>query len=244
MGIDEIRAPATFGRTIALAVLCVCAVAGALVLFEIRDPNELLVRIAQGRAAIHAHADGLGPWAPAVFVLGYAILMVLIWVPSWPCSMLGGFLFGALGGSVYSLAGSTLGAVAAYGLSRSGLAHRLSQQNPLLRRLRDGFHRDALEFIVALRIMPVMPFGIVHVAAAMFKVPLGTFTLGTAIGMIPCVAIYALLGTELDRLAQQGRRVDATAFADARVWGPLLALAALALVPVAVRRLRSHRASP
>jgi uncharacterized membrane protein YdjX (TVP38/TMEM64 family) len=166
--------------------------------------------------------------------------MVLIWVPSWPCTMIGGFLFGPVLGFGYSLIGSTAGAVAAYGLARTGLAHRVSRRYALVRRLHDGFARDALQYVIVLRLIPVMPFGIIHVAAAMFRVPLGTFVLGTVIGMIPCIAIYAVLGAQLDRIAAEGGHVNAATFLDVHVWGPLLALAALALAPTVVRWLRKR----
>jgi uncharacterized membrane protein YdjX (TVP38/TMEM64 family) len=234
----EAAASSRFKQRLGLYALCAFAVAGLIVLFELRHPFEILAMISAGRASLHALVSTLGFWAPVLFVLAYAGLMVLIWVPSWPCSMMGGFLFGTAAGTVYSLIGATLGAVAAFALARSGLAQRISQRNPLFRRLQVGFQRDALEYVVALRLLPVMPFGIIHVAAAVFGVPLGIFTLGTILGMIPCVLIYAALGADVDRIAAAGGRIDAATLTDSRVLVPLFALAALALVPVAIRRIR------
>lgn len=227
--------------TLGLSVLCALAIVGVIALVEVRDPSALLAQLSQGRTELHGFVTRLGVWAPIAFIAAYAALMLLIWFPSWPCSMMGGFLFDAAGGTIYSLVGSTIGAVVVFELARAGLADRRSLQHPIVRRLDMGFQRDALEYVVALRVMPVMPFGIVHVAAGAFHVPLRTFTIGTAIGMIPCVLIYALLGADLDRIFAKGGHVSATTFLSPAVFGPLFALAALALVPVAVRRLRERR---
>jgi uncharacterized membrane protein YdjX (TVP38/TMEM64 family) len=229
-------------RTLSLYALCAVAIAGLVVLFQLRHPNDILAEVSAGRTRLHGLVASLSIWGSVLFILAYAALMTLIWIPSWPCSMIGGFLFGAAFGSVYSLIGSTLGAVVAFELARSGLAHRISHENPLFRRLHAGFQRDAFEYVIALRLLPVMPFGIIHVAAAVFGVPLRIFTIGTAIGMVPCIVIYSLLGTDLDRIAASGQRVDAATLTDSRVLVPLFALAALALVPIVIRRIRERYA--
>lgn len=237
---------APFTGPAGLYTLCALALAGLVVfvLFEVRNPSEIFAGLTTGRARLHALVASLGLWGPLLFTLGFAALMLLIWVPTWPCSLIGGFLFGTAFGTGYSLVGSTLGAVAVFALARSGLAHRIPRWHPLLRRLHAGFQRDALEYVIALRLLPVMPFGIVHVAAAAFGVPLRIFTLGTFVGMIPFVLIWAALGADLDQIAASGKRIDIGTLASSRVLLPLFALAALALVPVAIRRIRERLARP
>jgi uncharacterized membrane protein YdjX (TVP38/TMEM64 family) len=231
----------TLGSTLGLVALCVLAVTGVVVLVEYGNLPKILDELSAGRAHLHSLVATLGFWAPVIFIIAYAALMLLIWVPSWPCTVIGGFLFGTVEGTICSLIATTLGAVGVFELARAGLAQRLPRSHPLMRRLDAGFRRDALEYVIALRVMPVIPFGIIHVAAAAFGISLRVFTLGTVIGMLPCVLIYSFLGEDLDQVLANGGHLTVADFLSLRVMAPLFALAALALVPIAVRRFRERR---
>jgi uncharacterized membrane protein YdjX (TVP38/TMEM64 family) len=220
------------------------AAAGVLVLFEIRNPSRIISALSEGQGHLHVLVAKLGFWGPLLFMAGYCALMLMIWVPSWPCTLIGGFLFGPVPATIYSLIATTLGAMGVFALARSGLAHRIALESPFLRKLDAEFKRNAFEYVVALRILPIVPFGIVHVAAAVLGVSLRVFTLGTIVGMVPGIIIYAILGADLDRIAAAGQALDATTFLKPNVIGPLFALAALIVVPILVRRFRALRSRP
>jgi uncharacterized membrane protein YdjX (TVP38/TMEM64 family) len=229
-----------------LAVLGFFAILGvcALIWLWNHRTGKLFADLLMYHQQIHAFASDHVLVAPAAFILAYAGLMLLIWIPSWPCTVLGGFLFGATLGIPCSLAGSTLGALGVFALGRSAWGRRLSVRNPLLQKIRHGLSRDAFAYVAALRLMPVMPFGIVHVAAAYFEVPLPAFTLGTMVGMVPCIVIYSLLGADIDLLASRGAVFNMAALMHPNVLVPLSGLAALAVVPAVLRQVRAKRAIP
>ncbi|NLN61864.1 MAG: VTT domain-containing protein [Myxococcales bacterium] len=62
--------------------------------------------------------------------------------------------------------------------------------------------RRPLITCAALRLTPVLPYGPVTIACAMAQTPYRPFLLGSALGDIPIVALYALAGTRLMALAQ------------------------------------------
>jgi uncharacterized membrane protein YdjX (TVP38/TMEM64 family) len=235
------RSPA---KTVSIAALCVLSIAGICVVIEFRNLGDVLHEVVAAEADLHHLLAGLGVWGPLGFVAAYAVFMLGIWVPSWPLSVIGGFLFGPIFGTIYALVGSTLGAIGVFELTKSGLQQRIPRSGKLMQTLEAGFRRDALEYVIVLRVMPVMPFGIIHVAAAIFGIPLRIFVLGTVIGMVPCIAIYAILGNDLDKILGSGRKLDASTLLEPRVLLPLAALAALALVPIGLKRLRERRAVP
>jgi uncharacterized membrane protein YdjX (TVP38/TMEM64 family) len=51
-----------------------------------------------------------------------------------------------------------------------------------------------LEHIIGLRVLPVLPFTLVNMAAGALGVPYRTFLLGTLLGMAPGVLAVTLLG--------------------------------------------------
>jgi uncharacterized membrane protein YdjX (TVP38/TMEM64 family) len=87
-----------------------------------------------------------------------------------------------------------------------------------------------------LRLVPLFPFVLVNLAAALAPIPLTTYVVTTAIGIVPGTFVYANVGEALGRIDS----VDSFMSTDALVALSLLAL--LALTPIAVGRLRARRA--
>jgi uncharacterized membrane protein YdjX (TVP38/TMEM64 family) len=217
-------------------VLAIFAVLGVIVVLSVHHPDQLLNQLVADRAQAHAFVARMGLAAPLLYVLAYAALMLLLWLPAWPCTVVGGFLFGPWFAIPCALAGSTLGGTSAFLLARAGFGGRLPSRNPFVQRLAAGFQRDALSYVFALRVIPIMPFGIIHLAAAACNVPFWKFVLGTAAGMVPSIVIFAVLGSDLDSVANSGARLDVGILLRPNVAIPLSALALLAIVPATVKR--------
>lgn len=92
-----------------------------------------------------------------------------------------------------------------------------------------------------LRLVPLIPFSVVNFAAALARLKLGTLMLGTLIGIVPSALIYASLGDLLMDLARRGELPESNLLLEPRFLLPLLGLAALALLPIAVERWRRRR---
>ena len=56
---------------------------------------------------------------------------------------------------------------------------------PSAAKLAEGFRADAFHYLLFLRLVPVFPFWLVNLAAALFSVRLKTFVAATAIGIVP-----------------------------------------------------------
>ena len=65
---------------------------------------------------------------------------------------------------------------------------------PWLGKLRDGFKENALSYLLFLRLVPVFPFWLVNLAPALLGVPLRTYVIGTAIGIIPGTIAFSVAG--------------------------------------------------
>jgi uncharacterized membrane protein YdjX (TVP38/TMEM64 family) len=172
----------------------------------------------------------LGPWSIGIFLLGHIVVAVLnlpgsIWVA------LGGAVFGVLWGSILSVTGASLGAIAAFLLSRHLLRdwflQRFHQHKILLwfDRLSD---RQALLCVLAIRFTPISPFGLVNLLLGLTPVALRPYALGTCVGIIPGTTAYTWLGAAgSDALEGEGWLSLVCA---------LCALAALSLLPLLLKR--------
>ncbi len=95
---------------------------------------------------------------------------------------------------------------------------------------------NAVEVMLFLRLVPVFPFFLVNLVAALFAVPIRVFLLTTPIGIAPAAFIYNSVGRQLGTMTSLDGLLSPGAVA------ALLALAALSLLPIAVRRWRTARA--
>lgn len=136
----------------------------------------------------------LGPWAPAAFILLYAIIPVLF-IPGTVMTLLGGFLFGFYWGFLYSLIGGTIGASLAFLVGRY-LAEDWTEQHShaMLIEVQRGIKKDGWRYIAFTRLVPVFPYSILNYAFGLTKIHLWTFALTSFICLIPGTLAYSYIG--------------------------------------------------
>lgn len=158
----------------------------------------LLVAWLTGRVpevdALRERVEDAGAWGPFVFVVGYAALALLP-TPKGLMTALGAVLFGFAVGAVLAWAAAMLAALVAFGLSR--LLGRAAVDRIIGGRLDrvDALMREhGLVAVVAVRLVPVLPYTAINYAAGLVPVGLAAYLLGTAVGMVPGTVAYAALG--------------------------------------------------
>lgn len=210
--------------------------------------------------AIVTYRDGLQNFVATkgiVAVLAYAGVYVTAVAMSVPGSifltMLAGFLFGWLLGSSVAAVCATIGAVLVFLIARTSFGDVLVRKaGPRLQTLATGFQNDAFSYLLFLRLLPIMPFWLTNLAAALFGVKLRAFALATAIGILPATLTFAVAGAGLDSVidaqkaafaaCKAGGGADCSFDLDLRtILTPTIiiafaGLAALALAPILLRR--------
>lgn len=196
------------------------------------DWASLARREAALRALVGAH-----PLAMAAGFVGVYALAVAVSFPGVVfLTVTGGLLFGTALGAALTVAGATGGAVTIFLLARGALAPVLAARaGPFLDRFREGFARDAFSYVVALRLIPVVPFWLVNLVPAALGVRLLPFAAGTFLGIIPATTIFASVGAGLAAVLAAGGQPDLALVLSPPILLPLLGLAGLVLLPVAWR---------
>lgn len=124
-------------------------------------------------------------------------------------TILGGFLFGWLVGGAAAVVSATIGAIGIFLIARTSIGDALLDRTAgRVRRLAEGFRRDAFLYLLLVRIVPLVPFWLTNLASALFGVPLRVFALATMLGLIPATFAFAVGGSGLDGIIaeQLGRR--------------------------------------
>ena len=234
---DETPRPVAPRRFVPLGILLL---AGAL--FMVLGGHRYLTfaALAENREWLCAMVKQAGAKAAFAFILAYAGLVAVSVPGSVLLTLAGGFLFGPWFGTAYALIGATSGATLVFLAARAGLAGLAARAGPWARRFEAGFRRNGLNYLLALRLIPIVPFWLINLLAGAAGLRLWVFVLGTFFGMIPVSFIYASLGNGLGTLAEEGRAPDLAILFRPSVFLPILGLAVLALLPVIFKRWRPY----
>jgi uncharacterized membrane protein YdjX (TVP38/TMEM64 family) len=230
--------PTAFRRWLPLAVI-VAAIAAA---FALRLDRYLSFEaLAANREWLVAEVQRLGIWAALIFIVVYAAGAALSLPACAVGTIAGGFLFGIVAGTIAVVIAATAGATVIFLIARTAFGGTLrARAGPFAKKLEAGFRANALSYLLVLRLVPLFPFWLVNLVPALLGVKLGTYVIATAIGIIPGTLVYASLGDGLGALLDRGERPDLGIIFEPRFLLPIAGLAALALVPVAYRAIRSR----
>ncbi len=155
-----------------------------------------------------------------------------------------GFLFGTVAAATYGVVGGTLGAVCVFLAARTAFGEVLrAKAGPALKRMEAGFRENAFSYMLFLRLIPLFPFWLVNLVPAFLGVPLRTYFIATLVGVIPGALVYASLGNGLGVILDAGKEPDLGIVFRPDVLLPLLALAALALLPVVYKKFKARKKS-
>ncbi|HEX6111912.1 MAG TPA: TVP38/TMEM64 family protein [Geminicoccaceae bacterium] len=180
--------------------------------------------------------------APLGFMLIYAIAIALSLPGGAILTIAGGFLFGIVAGTVYAVVAATLGATVVFLIARTALGDSLRQRaGPAVRRMEAGFRENALNYLLFLRLIPAFPFWLVNLVPAFLGVPLGTYVVATAVGIIPGTLVFASVGNGLGTVFETGGRPDLGIVFKPDIILPIIGLAVLAILPVAYRKIKGRQ---
>jgi uncharacterized membrane protein YdjX (TVP38/TMEM64 family) len=146
-------------------------------------------------------------------------------------------LFGTVLGGMLAVTGATTGAVLLFVAVRSNLAEALAARfGSFAEKIRADLDRDGFSYLLAARLVPAFPFWLVNLAAALSGIRLLPFAAATLMGSAPATFVFASIGSGIGAVLAAGGRPNLAVIFSPHVLGPLIGLAALALLPVAWRR--------
>lgn len=116
-----------------------------------------------------------------------------------------GALFGFLPALLVASFASSIGATAAFLLSRfvlrEGVRKRFGKH---LEAVDAGIRRDGAFYLFTLRLVPIFPFWVVNLLMGLSPMRMGTFFWVSLLGMLPGTAVYVNAGTRLGMIERVG----------------------------------------
>ncbi len=196
---------------------------------KLRDHREALLQFVAGNGVL----------AALLFMACYAVAIAFSVPGGAVMTIAGGFLFGTIPGTVYVMIAATVGATALFLAARTALGDALrAKAGPAMKKMEAGFRKNALNYLLFLRLVPLFPFWLVNLVPALLGVPLRTYLIATVIGIIPGTFVYVSVGNGLGAVFDAGEMPDLSIVSKPDILIPLVGLALLALVPVAYKKFK------
>lgn len=154
-----------------------------------------LLPIAEWLGAFEAWIAGLGLWGIALFAVIYILAAILL-APEWPLSVGAGLAWGIWGVPLVLVAG-TIGAGAAFLVARYLARPRVRafvQGRRRLAAIDAAVAEEGWKIVALARLSPVLPFSLQSYVFGATAIPFRDYVAATAMGIVPCTALYVYLG--------------------------------------------------
>lgn len=183
---------------IAVTLAGIAAMALVVVLVEpLRDSVSALI---QGdHDEVRNQIDELGFWGP-VLILGLSVLHAVVFYPAEIVDAAAGFAYGFFPALALMMFGWLLNGLVCWAIGQSIARPLLDRWFGVERfeRIERSIERGGPTLLIAMRLIPILPFSIVSYAAGAARVPLGRFVWTTMVGYLPITALSVYFGTRLE----------------------------------------------
>jgi uncharacterized membrane protein YdjX (TVP38/TMEM64 family) len=179
-------------------------------------------------AAVHGETSevreqikSLGAAGPLI-IIGLGVIHSVIPYPAEIVNAAAGFAYGFFGGLGIVVIGWMISAVICYWFG-TGVARPLLDRwfgAARFARFERMVERGGVTLLIALRLLPIVPFSLISAAAGAARVPFPRYCWTTAVGFLPITALAVYLGTRLEGIR----------FTDPAVIGALVGVVVLLLI--------------
>jgi uncharacterized membrane protein YdjX (TVP38/TMEM64 family) len=185
-------------------------------------------------AEVRHQIDRLGAAGP-LLILVLTLLHAVVFYPAEIVDAAAGFAYGFLPALALMTVGWVLSGLLCWAVGRRVARPLLDRWfgEERFERAERAIERGGPSLLLAMRMIPILPFSIVSYAAGAARVPAWRFVWTTAVGYLPITAIAVYFGTRLEGLSAT----------DPLLWGSALALLLLLAIGHRVAR-RQRRRDP
>lgn len=214
-----------------------------LIVIALTAAGSVLLR-GLGWDSLARHQSQLTDWvatnpveSAALFVLAYVLTAAFSLPQGALLTVTGGFLFGTVLGCALTVTSATIGASILLVVVRSAFAQTLGRnRHRIPAQVQARLTRDGFSYLLALRLVPLFPFWVVNLAAAVAGIRIAVFAPATLLGIVPASFVMSSIGSGIGSILAEGRTPDLSILFSARILLPLLGLACLSLLPILLRR--------
>jgi uncharacterized membrane protein YdjX (TVP38/TMEM64 family) len=178
-------------KTKLLALLIFCIVTTGLGIYALGGMNPDQVKTWLRQAGI---------WAPIVYIVLYTIGTIFL-LPSTPLNLSGGAIFGSWWGTLWTSIAALVAAVLTFGFTRTLGRDFVAQRFAGRWEAVDAeIQHGGLFYIFAIRLLPIIPYGLVNFVAGLSSIRFRDYFIGTLLGTVPGILPFVMMGSSVHSL--------------------------------------------
>ena len=194
-----IRSKFNFRNKLILCLFLIFILAVAALAFIYKEQLKLVYKSPE---TVKGYVAGFGAFAPIIFILSYLVQAFVPFIPTLILTMFGGYVFGVVWGTIYSLIGMTIGSIIVFLIAKKvgrPFFSRIISKKELEHF--DVFFkkRGDMSILLARSILILFPPDVVSVAAGLTQIKLRHYVIFSVLGFIPNLFILALFGRQLSQ---------------------------------------------
>lgn len=151
-------------------------------------------------------------------------------------TLLGGFLFGLVAGTLMIVFSATIGASIIFLIAKSALGETLREKaGPFYNKVANNMNDNSIQYMFFTRLIPVVPFFMANILPALFNIKLRDFAFTTFFGIIPGTAVFTNIGQSLATIESLGDLVSP------QILGAFTILGLFALIPTFIKFFKNRK---
>ena len=224
-------------RVLGIAVFAAVSIAVSYVFSDYLSFEALR----QNKDALEAFRTQSPLLTSVLFFAIYTLIVAFSLPGAAVASITGGFLFGLGLGTLLNVGAATLGAMAIFSVVRFGfgnaLAARMNASDGPAARIQKALRNNEISVLLLIRLIPVVPFFVANIAPALVGVRWQNFLWTTFVGILPGGLVFTWIGVGVAEVLDQGGVPDLSLIWSPHILGPILGLALLSALPIALKSL-------
>jgi uncharacterized membrane protein YdjX (TVP38/TMEM64 family) len=190
--------------------------------------------------AFRTHHSDLAVWvegqrttAAIVYVALYVTLVLFLIPGPFFATLVGGALFGPIAGTFLTILGATGGAILVFLATKTAAGAFMEKWvGNRIQVFVAGFRKNELSYMFVLRLIPVFPFSLITISAAILGVKFRNFFVATSLGILPAAYIISLTGASLSDLVNTDEQLSLSSVFTPQASAALTGLVILAIIPL------------
>ena len=176
---------------------------------------------------------------PVIAMLLFACLYMCVAISTVPgllaLDLMAGYFFGQVLSIVCVLSGALAGALALFLATRYAFGDRLLKgRGQLVTKIKEGFDRNQTGYLLFLRVVPFIPFGLASIVLGVMNVRIRKFIWTTMAGMFPVSFTLTQAGTGLGQILHSDGAITVNSFMNPQLIFALVSIGLLTLIPILI----------
>tara|TARA_B100001113_G_C20940177_1_gene548353 strand:- start:83 stop:769 length:687 start_codon:yes stop_codon:yes gene_type:complete len=167
-----------------------------------------------------------------VLIIAFSISLM---GPITPVCILSGFYYGPAIGLVICIIGEVIGALIVFLYGRYFFkSYLLNKLGTRFKSYKDKFNRNAISYLLFIRVIGGVPFGIQNLLPAIFDMKFRDYLIATIFGVLPWAYILSSIGSGIGDIVE-AREFDSSMLFNLNYFLPILLIGLIVLSPIAYK---------